>query len=503
MIPSGSASTSYPGCRSAAVPSVTGPPAWRTLALLVAGAFFMENLDGTIVVTATQRMARSFGVPPVDLNVTIVAYLLTLGVFIPVSGWIADRFGARTVFGGAIAVFTLASGWCALSTSLPELTAMRVLQGIGGAMMVPVGRLIVLRATAKTDLINAIAYLTWPALAAPIIAPALGGALTTYASWRWIFAVNLPLGVAAFAATGRLVPNVRSSSRNGLDWAGFVLTGLGLGTFVCGVELVTYADVPRTIVAGLLGAGGILNALAVRHLRRARHPLLDLRVFRIATFRVTNMGGSFFRMAIGATPFLLPLMFQEAFGWSPLQAGLVVVPLFAGNMGIKPLTTPILRRFGFRTVLVASASATGILLACCATFTAGTPLAVIVGVLLAAGIARSVGFTAYNTIVFADVEPEEMNNANTVTSTLQQLTLGLGVTVGALALYAGPPIDHFFAATATGRGPFAAAFLLVAALPFLAVIESASLDRQAGSAITATPPSGPTAESASSAPSKQ
>jgi EmrB/QacA subfamily drug resistance transporter len=457
---------------------------WRALALLVAGAFFMENLDGTIVVTATQRMARSFGVPPVDLNVTIVAYLLTLGVFIPVSGWIADRFGARTVFGGAIAVFTLASGLCALSTSLPELTAMRVLQGIGGAMMVPVGRLIVLRATAKTDLITAIAYLTWPALAAPIIAPALGGALTTYASWRWIFAVNLPLGVAALAAARHLVPNTRSPSPRQLDWAGFVLTGLSLGTFVGGVELITYASVPRAVIAGLLGTGAGLGAVTVRHLRRARHPLLDLRVFRIPTFRVTNLGGSFFRMAIGATPFLLPLMYQEAFGWSPLRAGLVVVPLFAGNMGIKPLTTPILRRFGFRAVLIASATATGVLLALCATFTAGTPLAVLIAVLLGTGIARSVGFTAYNTIVFADVEPEEMNNANTVTSTLQQLTLGLGVTVGALALYAGPPIDRLLAVPATGRAPFVAAFVLVAALPFLAVIESASLDRQAGAAVT-------------------
>ena len=475
-------------------PSREDVPGWRSLALLVAGAFFMENLDGTIVVTATQRMARSFDVPPVDLNVTIAAYLLTLAVFIPVSGWIADRFGARTVFGGAIAVFTLASGFCALSTSLTELTAMRVLQGIGGAMMVPVGRLIVLRATVKADLIKVIAYLTWPALTAPMIAPALGGVLVTYWSWRWIFVINLPLGVAAFAATTRLVPNARSVSGDKLDWVGFVLTGLGLGTFVWGIEMVTYADTRWTLVGGLLGAGGLLTALAVRHLLRARHPLLDLRVFRIATFRVTNLGGSFFRMAIGATPFLLPLMFQEAFGWSPFKAGLVVVPVFVGNIGIKPMTTPILRRFGFRTVLVASAGATGILLAVCATFTAGTPLAVIILVLLAVGVSRSVGFTAYNTIVFADVRPEEMSNANTLTSTLQQLTLGLGVTVGALALYAGTPIDRLFGATATGSGPYAAAFVLVATLPFLAVIEAVQLHPQAGAAITATASTSPTDE---------
>ncbi|MHB1498115.1 MAG: MFS transporter, partial [Acidimicrobiales bacterium] len=191
---------------------------WRALALLVAGAFFMENLDGTIIVTATDRMARSFHVPAADLNVTIAAYLLTLGVLIPVSGWVADRFGTRTVFATAITIFTTASALCALSTSLEELTATRVLQGLGGAMMVPVGRLVVLRASEKRDLIKAIAYLTWPALAAPVIAPAVGGVLTTYASWRWIFIINLPLGAIALYVTIRTVPNMREAERTALDW---------------------------------------------------------------------------------------------------------------------------------------------------------------------------------------------------------------------------------------------------------------------------------------------
>lgn len=395
---------------------------WRGLALLVAGAFFMENLDGTVIATAAPRMAHSFDVPAVDLNVAITAYLLTLGVFIPVSGWVADRVGARTVFVVALAVFTIASGLCAISRDLDELTAVRILQGIGGAMMVPVGRMVVLRSTAKSDLISAIAYLAWPALAAPIIAPALGGLLTTYASWRWIFVLNLPLGVAELVIAQRLVPNLRRVGRVGLDWRGFLLTSAGLTSSVYGLEVVTEGDVDWAVVGFAVATGMVLMLWAVRHLRRTRHPLLDLEVFRIPTFRVTNLGGSLFRLAIGATPFLLPLMFQDAFGWTPIKSGLLVIAAFIGNMGIKPFTTPILRRFGFRTVLIGAGVAAGATIGLCAALTARTPLAVIAVVLVAGGVFRSIGFTAYNTIVFADVTSAKMSDANTLTSTIQQLT---------------------------------------------------------------------------------
>jgi EmrB/QacA subfamily drug resistance transporter len=459
-------------------------PVWRGLALLVAGAFFMENLDGTIISTAAPRMAQSFGVAPVQLNVAITAYLLTLGVFIPVSGWIADRYGARNVFAAAIATFTVASGLCALSTTLPELTATRVLQGIGGAMMVPVGRLVVLRRTEKADLIDAIAYLTWPALAAPVIAPALGGFLTTYASWRWIFVINLPLGVVAFLLTLRIVPNVRDLGRAGLDWWGFVLTGAGLAAFVYGLETVTDGSVEWWRAGAGVGAGLVLVAGSVFHLARTSDPLLDLRVFRIPTFRVTNTGGTFFRMAIGAAPFLLPLMFQDAFGWSPLKSGLLVIAVFVGNIGIKPFTTPILHRFRFRTVLVASGTAAAVTLALCAAFSRSTPLVLIVVDLVASGVFRSIGFTAYNTIVFADVVPTEMSNANTLSSTVQQLSMGLGVAVGAISLQVGTHLVGAGPHAAAGaRGPYTVAFLLIAALPLVAVIGATRLSRHAGSAV--------------------
>ena len=457
---------------------------WRPVALLVAAAFFMENLDGTIVVTATQRMAHSFGVAPVALNVTITAYLLTLGVLIPVSGWVADRFGGRAIFAAAIVVFTVASALCATSTNLPELTAMRVLQGIGGAMMVPVGRLVVLQATAKSDLITAIAYLTWPALAAPIVAPAVGGALTVYLSWRWIFLVNLPLGAAALVVAVRIVPDVRTRQRRALDWRGFLLSGLGVALVVGALETVTDGSASwGWIVAGLVVGTGVL-VVAVGHLRRAPHPLVDLGVFGVPTFRVTLIGGSCFRMAIGAAPFLLPLLFQEVFGWNAFQAGLMVLPVFVGNMAVKPATTALLRRFGFRRVLIASDVLAAVTLAGCALFTTRTPMVLMVIDLLASGVFRSVGFTAYNTIVFADVAPPEMNNANTLASAVQQVTMGLGVAVGALALHAGAPVAALLGAGG-GGAPFVVAFLLIALLPLAAVVESASLQRHAGAALTA------------------
>jgi EmrB/QacA subfamily drug resistance transporter len=460
---------------------------WRGVALLVAGAFFMENLDGTIIATAAPRMAGSLGVRAVDLNVVITAYLLTLSVFIPVSGWLADRFGARVIFGTAIVVFTVASGLCAISTSLGELTAFRVLQGIGGAMMVPVGRLVVLRKTTPAELIDAFAYLTWPALVAPVIAPALGGLLTTYASWRWIFVINLPLGVAALLVAARIVPNLPHVDRTPMDWPGFVLTGVGLATLVTSLELVAARSV-NWLYVGTTGAVALITmVLAVRHLRRAVHPLVELASLRIPTFRVTALGGSFFRLAIGAVPFLLPLMFQDAFGWSPLKAGVLVVAVFAGNLGVKPFTGPLLRRFGFRTVLVQAAVWSAVTIALCGLVTAHTPLLVTTLILVASGVFRSTGFTAYNTIGFVDVAPAAIGDANTLTTTIQQLSMGLGVVAGALALRAGGPMARLFGVTAGARAAFAMAFCLIAVVALLAVIESALLPRDAGAAATAVP----------------
>ncbi|HET7477545.1 MAG TPA: MFS transporter [Dermatophilaceae bacterium] len=461
---------------------------WRGLALLVAGAFFMEILDGTVVATAAPSMAASFGVSSVDINVTITTYLLTLAVFIPVSGWVADRFGSRTVFAVAITAFTFASALCALSANLPALTAMRVLQGLGGAMMVPVGRLVVLRAASRANLLSAIAYLTWPALAAPLLAPVLGGVLTTYASWRWIFAVNIPLGVVAVIVALRIVPNVKAPAVRSLDWLGFILLGGGLALTTYAAELVHGSRVPWPTVAALALAGLVTLSLSVRHMVTRADPLLNLRILSVPTFRITNLGGSLFRMPISAVPFLLPLMFQDAFGWTPVKSGLLVAAVFVGNLGIKPLTTPILRRFGFRRVLVANGIAAAITLALCGAIAADTPLPLTALLLCLSGVFRSVGFTAYNGIGFADIDAGQIADANTLSAAVQQLTTGLGVAVGALALRLGRPVAELVGGPGQARSEFTAAFVALALLALLAVVESAMLAPHAGAHVSAARP---------------
>ncbi|WP_052425102.1 MFS transporter [Streptomyces fulvoviolaceus] len=462
-----------------------GSEAGRGLALLVAGAFFMENLDGTIISTAAPDMATSFGVRPADIGVAMTAYFVALAVFIPVSGWAADHYGARRVFVWAIAVFTLASALCAAAGGLPELVVTRVAQGIGGAMMVPVGRLAVLRSTRKPDLLRAIAWLTWPGLLAPVLAPALGGLFTTYASWHWIFLVNVPLGVLALPLALRLVPDLRRTERPRLDWVGFGAGGAGLAAVVLGLE--RFGDAPAAWGAGAswLTAGVALCLLTLRHLRCRQGPLLDLGALKVDTFRVSNAGGALFRASITAVPFLLPLMFQGAFGWSAATAGLVLIAVFAGNVAVKPLTTPLLRRFGFRTVLLVNGVATAVTFVLCGLLGPHTPMAVVMSVLFMSGVCRSVSLSAYATIGFADIEADRTSDANALSSTVQQLAAGLGVAFGALALHAAGPIAPLLG-LAGPAAPYRVAFALLALLPLVAVAEAARLRRDAGAVVTGT-----------------
>lgn len=439
----------------------------RNIALLVAGTFFMENLDGTILTTAAPSIGKSFGVPSVAVGVTITAYLLTLAVLIPLSGWITRRFGSRRVFLVAIAVFTIASILCAVSTSLTELTIMRVLQGIGGAMMVPVGRLAVLRVTDRSDLVRAIALLTWPALVAPVIAPLAGGLITTYATWHWIFLINVPLGVIAFIAALRLIPMEPLETPPRLDWIGLLLTCSGLGALVYLGSLFSEGSFGvLEIIVWVVGGFGMVG-LAIVHQLRMRHPLLDLRALRIETFRLSHAGGSLFRLSVSAVPFLLPLLFQDVFGWSPVFSGAIVLFVFIGNIAIKPATTPLLRRFGFRTVIIGATTAAALSMALMSFIAASTPWWLVILLLTFSGIARSVGFTAYNTIAFADVKRVEMTDANTLASTLQQVAAGFGVAVGAAALRAGDLIVG-----GNGAGSFQLAFAVLAVLTVAATVEA-------------------------------
>jgi len=433
----------------------------------------MENLDGTILTTAAPSIGRSLGVPSVTVGITITAYLLTLAVLIPLSGWITRRLGSRRVFLAAIVIFTVASVLCSLSASLPELTIMRVLQGIGGAMMVPVGRLAVLRVTDKVDLIRAIALLTWPALVAPIVAPLAGGIITTYFTWHWIFLINVPLGIVAFIAAVRLIPAEARETPPPLDWIGLALTCTGLGSLVYLGSLLAERDpgVLATIGWAVVGFG--LVGFAIAHQLRSRHPLLDLRALRIETFRLSHAGGSLFRLTVNAVPFLLPLLFQDVFGYTPLLSGVLVLFVFVGNLAIKPATTPLLRRFGFRAVIVTASTASAMSMALMALLSSSTPVWLVIALLTVSGVARSAGFTAYNTIAFADVERAEMTDANTLSSTMQQVAAGFGVAVGAVALRLG---DGF----ATVSGAFGFAFVVLAVLAALATVEAMLVSRTAG-----------------------
>ena len=448
------------------------------IALLVAGAFFMENLDGTVIVTALPAMARSFGVSVTDMSVGVSVYLLALAMLIPASGWFAERYGSRRVFAAAILLFTVASVACALSGSLITFCIARLVQGAAGAMMVPVGRLAVLRSTPKHELIDAIATITWPGLAAPILGPPVGGFIVTHASWSWIFLLNVPLGLVGLYLALRLIPAQTESSDRPFDWAGFLLTGAAGVSTMAGVEWVSQGrDAPAGWIAIALGIA--IGAGAYVHARHSEHPLLELWALRYPSFATTVRSGSLFRMAVASMPFLLPLLLQVGLGFNAFHAGLLMLVLFAGNLAMKPFTTAILRRFRFRAVLLYN----GLLIVGtfigCALITPGTPVAVCAVLFFVAGLTRSMQFTAFNTLAFADVPPERMAGANTLFNAMFQLTMGMGVALGALFLRLAGRGQHPVPLV----GDFRLAFLLMGLICLASLIEMSRLDQSAGEAV--------------------
>jgi EmrB/QacA subfamily drug resistance transporter len=449
-------------------------PRERRVALLVAGCFFMEMLDGTIVITAAPSIADSLGVASTSISLVISAYLVTLAVLIPASGWVAARFGARPVFLAAIVIFTLASIGCAASTSLTELVAMRILQGIGGALMVPVGRQVVLADTPKEELMQVISFLVWPGLIAPVFAPLVGGLITDYASWHWIFLINVPLGALAFLLATRLIESPPAPRPPGLDRLGVLFTCVGLGGFTYAADIASRPD-PQWGVAAAIGAVAALFLFAaVRHLLATEHPLVNLRTLQVDTFRSSTGGSAIFWLVVGAVPFLLPLLFQEAFGWSPVKSGAVVLLVFVGNVGIKPATTFLYGRFGFRAMLITATLGLAASLVALAFVDAGTWLVVTGLFVLVGGVARSVGLTGYSTLAFSDVPEPMMRDANILQVTTMQLCAGLGAAVGAVALRIGGAFDVSL------DHAFSIAFLILAGICLLATVMALRLDRAAG-----------------------
>ena len=449
---------------------------------LIAGAFFMENLDGTIIATALPQMARSFHVGAVNLNIGMTAYLLTLAVFIPISGWIADRFGSRTVFAAAICLFTFASLLCALSHTLTQFTLLRILQGIGGAMMVPVGRLIVLRATPKDQLVQAIAYITWPGLTALVLGPPLGGFITTYASWHWIFFLNLPLGIIALILTLLWVENIRFDERHPFDWLTFLFAGIATTGSVYAMEELGGEGVswhkPAALFLFSLVSGWIAIFLARR---KPATSLIDLESLKLKTFALSIYGASAFRIAVSVLPFLLPLMFQIAFGLNAFRSGLYLLALFAGDLSMKIFVIQVLRRFGFRNVILYNGIATAISVALCAALGPRTPVALLLLVLFVHGACRSMEFTCMTTLAYTEIQPEKMSRANGFLSAVMQLSVGLGVAVGAITLRLVAHAGGHSASLPQLRD-FHIAILFMAVLALAPMLDSLNLPVDAGAA---------------------
>src|SRR5690348_4569575 len=431
----------------------------RVIPLIVATALFMENMDSTVIATSLPAIAADIGTSPLTLKLAITSYLLSLAVFIPASGWTADRFGARLVFALAVAVFMTGSIGCALSTSVRDFVFARILQGMGGAMMTPVGRLVLLRSIDKSALVNAMAWVTVPALVGPVIGPPLGGFITTYFSWHWIFLINIPIGLLGIFMAMRYIDPIRSKDPERFDLYGLVLAGIGVGGIAFGLSVAGLNLLPWTVIAALVAIGSISMTLYVIHARRTASPVLDFTLLRLPTLRASIIGGFLFRLGIGALPFLLPLLMQVGFGLSPFRSGLVTFASAVGAMGMKTLAARIIKTFGFRNIMVVNAVISSAFLAACALFTVTTPLLLIMIILVVGGFFRSLEFTAINTVAYAEVEPAQMSRATTLVSVNQQLAVSAGVAVGAFSVESTMLYHH---ATEPNANMFGPAFLVVA-----------------------------------------
>jgi EmrB/QacA subfamily drug resistance transporter len=452
-------------------------PANRLIPLIVAVALFMENMDSTIIATSLPAIANDIGADPLALKLAITSYLLSLAVFIPASGWTADRFGTRTVFRAAIAIFMLGSIGCAISSSLTDFVIARIVQGIGGAMMTPVGRLVLVRSISRRELVGAMAWLSTPALVGPMIGPPVGGFITTYASWHWIFLINIPIGLVGIALVSRYFENIKVENPDRFDFVGMILSGLGIGGVAFGFSILGLNFLPWTISIALIVFGGCFIAAYLMHARRTPVPALDLTLFKIPTFRGGVVGGFLFRLGIGALAFLLPLMLQVGFGFSPFHSGLVTFASAVGAMTMKLGVSSILKRVGFRNVLMVNAIVSAAFLAACAAFTATTPISVMFAILLIGGFFRSLEFTCINAIVYADVEPERAGHATSLVSVAQQLSVSTGVAVGALLVETSVRLKSEPLIVADD---FPIAFLVVSAISAASLLFFAAMPNDAG-----------------------
>lgn len=456
-------------------------PSYRKVALIVASALFMNQLDSTVLTTALPTMARDFNVPVTEMSLALTAYLLALAVFIPVSGVVADRFGARSVFQVSIAAFVAGSLGCGMAPTMGLLVVARFFQGIGGAMMMPVGRLIVLRSVKKRDLISAMSWLVMPAMLGPVLGPPIGGFIVTYFDWRWIFWLNLPIGIVGSLLVWKFVPDVHEEFRRPFDALGFVISGVALACLVFGLEMVSHSS-GGLLAAVLLAVGLAVGALYILHVRRTQHPILDLHLLKIPTMGIAVAAGSLIRITQGAQPFLLALVMQLGFGLSPARSGLITIAPTVGSLGMKALVRPILDVLGYRRAMLVIGVLAVVGYAACGFIRPGWSFPLIFGLLIVCGFLMSFQFTAMNTIAYADVPKQRMSAATSFYATMQQVQLSLGICVAAAALHvslivSGRKVPSF--------PDFSVAFWTVTAISLLAVLPVARLDPRAGEKLTA------------------
>lgn len=409
------------------------PRSYRVIALVVAFALFMQQLDATVLSIALPAMSRDFGIPASGLSLALTSYLVSLAVFIPASGSLSDRFGSRTIFCAAIAVFMAGSIACGQSSTLPALVVARFVQGVGGAMMVPVGRLVLLRSADKDDLVAALSWLVMPALVGPIVGPPIGGLIVTYLDWRWIFYINIPIGVVGLVLAIFLIPQIKMKVTARFDLSGFWLSGIALGCAVFGLELASH-DVPTALIVALLGCSLLFGAAYVGRARRMANPILDLSLLRVPTFGLSVAGGTLVRIAQGGQPFLLPLLFQLGFGLTAATAGTIMMANALGALAMKPLAPALIRYFGYRNSLAGASIGAAIAIGSCALLRPDWPHLAVAAILFASGFFTSLLFTGYNALAFVDVDQTKMSAATGLYATFQQLSLSLGICFAATLL---------------------------------------------------------------------